>query len=105
MAEIPAFLLRHTVQVETLLGSGPYGDSYAAPVTVKCFRDDKRQIVRGANGDEVVSEVTLYARLAATATFQPDSRVTWDGRTAYVVSLARRDDAGMGAWQHIEVNL
>lgn len=105
MAEIPRFLLRHTVTVEPRTGSGAYGDTYGDAVPVRCFRDEKRRLVRSLDGNQVVSETTLYCRLTHDTDFPADSRVTWDGRTSYVITAARHDDADLGAWQHLEVNL
>lgn len=105
MAEIPKFLLRHTASVEPLIGSGAYGETYAAARPVQCFAEDKRQLVRNPAGDEVVSETTLYCRLVHDADFPLDSRVSVNGRVAYVLRVARHDDGGLGAWQHLEVSL
>jgi hypothetical protein len=105
MGEIPGGLLRHQVDVEPYVGSGPYGDAYDKSRPVRCWRDDGRKLVRDGNGEQVVSTTTLLARLADAEALVPGSRVTVDGRTAYVISLARRDDAGMGAWQHAEATL
>lgn len=106
MAEIPAFLLRHTVDVDPFLGTGATGDLYAPTVpAVRCFRDDKRQLVRNNEGVEVVSETTLYLRLKHEDDFPPSSRVTLPKRVATVISCTPRDDGGLGAWQHLEVAL
>ena len=105
MADLPLWLQPHKVTVKPFLGSGPYGDVYGDPVEVRCFRDERRQIVRNANGDEVVSEVSIFTNLKHGETFKLDSRVEWDGRTDHVISVSRRDDGGLGAWQHLEVAL
>lgn len=106
MAEIPARFLVHAVDVDPYDGSGAYGDEYLPKVnSVPCFRDDKRKLVRSANGDQVVSETTLYMRLAHVASFPPDSRVYLPHRVATVISCAERDDGNLGAWQHLEVTL
>jgi hypothetical protein len=98
-------MLIHIVQVETQTDTGPYGDQYAAPVTVPCFIDDARQIVRNAEGAEVVSETTLLCTLDR-AEFVPDSRVTLpDGRVAFVLMAKRRDAGSLGAPSHLEVTL
>lgn len=106
MAEIPAKFLVHTVDVDPYAGTGAYGDQYDAKVSdVRCFRDDKRKLVRSGNGDQVVSETTLYLRLEHAASFPPDSRVYLPHRVATVISAAERDDGNLGAWQHLEVTL
>lgn len=106
MADLPLALLPHTVQVETYLGSGAYGDMYAAPQPVRCKVDDVRQLVLSPSGDQIVSQSTLLARLSEQPKFTPKSKVTtpW-GRAAVVIGVGVKDDGGMGAWQHIEVSL
>lgn len=104
MSAIPRFLLRHTVQVEPLVGEGPFGPLFGSPVTVRCFRDDKRRLVRDASGTEVVSETTLYMRLSETCPV--NSRVTLDdGRVSTVITAARRDGGGWPTPDHLEVTL
>jgi hypothetical protein len=106
MAEIPTKFLVHTVDVDPYAGSGAYGDEYSPTVTgVQCFRDDKRKLVRSADGEQVVSETTLYMRLAHAASFPPGSRVQLPHRVATVITCAERTDGGLGAWQHLEVTL
>lgn len=107
MAEIPLQYLVHTVDVDPYTGSGAYGDVYDPTVMgVPCFADDKRQLIRNADGQEVVSETTLYLRLAHEASFPPGSRVTVpSGRQAVVIKTAARTDGDIGAWQHLEVSL
>ncbi|MEE2041279.1 hypothetical protein Q8791_29045 [Nocardiopsis sp. CT-R113] len=106
MAEIPAVLLRHRVDVEPYLGSGAHGDAYGPPVRVRAQVDEKRRLVRDKSGAEVVSEATLRGRLATESHYPPGSRVTLPtGRVTWVISAHRHDDAGLGGWQHTEVVL
>lgn len=102
--EIPGFLLRHQVMVRPQIGEGAHGDVYGGEVPVKCFKDERRRLVRDTQGAEVVSEVTLYCRLAYADVFTTDAEVTLaDGRKVYVMQAGRRDDSHLGAWQHLEV--
>jgi hypothetical protein len=104
VAEIPTRFLVHRVDVEPLLGTGGYGDQYDTKVAdVPCMRDDRTRLVRNSDGDEVTSQTTLYMRLSQADRFPAGSRVTLPGRVASVITSARRDDAGLGAWQHLEV--
>ncbi|TDD25063.1 hypothetical protein E1287_37615 [Actinomadura sp. KC06] len=108
MGAIPAFLLRHSVSVEAYEGEGPFGTVYAAAVDVRCFRDDKRRLVRGKDGSEVTSETTLYMRLDETCPV--GSRVTLDGgtgneRVSTVITASRRDGGGLPTPDHLEVTL
>lgn len=107
-----ARLFTQSVSVETLLGSGAYGDVWADPVDIACFINDTTKMTRNAQGDEVVSSTTLYAPLttspdqpATAGQFAPGSRVTVQGRTALVLSAARRDSAGPARIWHTEVTL
>lgn len=102
--DIPDDLLVHTVSVETWQGTGAYGDIFAEPTPVACFVDDQRKNVLNADGDQVISESTIYAKLDKAETLAAKSRVTLPGgRPAIVINVKRRDDGGMGAPQHVEV--
>ena len=98
--------LVHQVTVEPYTGSGAYGPQYGAPVVRACMVDEKRKLVRAGNGDEVVSEASIYLRRAFLADFKPESKVTLpSGRSSTVITCADRSDGGRGAWQHLEVTL
>jgi hypothetical protein len=104
MAEIPTRYLVHQVTVEPYTGTGSYGDVYDTPRTRACLVDEKRQLVRNTDGDEVISEATLYLRRTHLQDFEPGSRVTLPtGRRSTVIVAADRSDGGLGAWQHLEV--
>lgn len=107
MAEIPAYLMPHTVSVEPLEGAGAYGDRFTAQVdNIACMRDDKVRMVRNSDGDQVTSQTTLYMRLVQEPRFPAGSRVHLPTRVATVIGYARREDGGkLGAWQHLEVTL
>ncbi|MBT2505156.1 hypothetical protein J7I98_04435 [Streptomyces sp. ISL-98] len=101
---IPAYLLRHQIVVEPLLGDGPYGPKYGDPVTVRCFLDEQTRTVRNPGGDEVTSSSTAYVRLEADCPAK--SRVTLPtGRTTTVIAALRRDGAGLATPDHLEVQL
>lgn len=105
MAEIPSLLLVHTVQVKSYEGVNSLGQkTYANPVEVHCFRDEKVQVIQNPVGEEVAVNITLYT--------QPDvvikdedliSPYATDNFTARVVTTTHRTDGGLGAWQHREV--
>ena len=101
--KLPGFLMRHSVSVEPYKGSGAYGPQYGPAVNVKCFRDDRRQLVRAPNGDEVVSETTIYCRL--TENIPAESRVTLSGRTTTVITVKERSGGGLATPDHLEVVL
>lgn len=94
-----------TVSVETFRGVGAGGkELFADPADSVCVLDDSRKLVRGANGDEVVSESTLYTDLSEASKYAPDSKVTLPTRTARVL-LAKRQVIGDLDVDHLEVLL
>jgi len=103
MGGIPGFLLRHTVTVEPLEGEGPFGPAFGDPVEVRCFVDERRQLVRDDEGAEVVSSTTVYMPLGTVCPV--GSKVTANGRTATVLAASRRDGGGLPTPDHLEVNL
>lgn len=103
MSEIPAWLLVHTVLIESYVGESAVGPIFGAPTTVPCFVDDKRRKVRSAVGDEVISETTVYCQLDVDAPV--DSRVTVNGRQALVLVSSRRDGGGLPTPDHLELAL
>jgi hypothetical protein len=100
-----ARLFTQTATVETYLGTGIHGPTYAAAVTVACFVNDGHKLVRDGNGEQVVASTTLYAPLGAVETFAPQSRVTVNGRAAQVIAAYRRDSAGPASAYHAHIEL
>lgn len=100
-----ARLFTQTASVETRTGSKAGAAAYADPVDVACFVNDSHKQVRAANGDEIVSSTTLYAPLADVEVFAPGSKVTVNGRTAFVISTFRRDSAGPASAFHTQADL
>lgn len=95
----------HTATAEQFVGTGPYGDSYADPVTVSCFVDDGTHLVRNKDGEEVVSMTTIFADPQYASVMIVDSRVTANGRTAYVITANNHDGGPLGLPDHVEVHL
>lgn len=107
-----ARLFKQSVTVETRTGQGAYGDVFASPATVPCFISEQVRLVRNTNAEEVTSSTTLYAALAAApdaaptaGQFAPGSKVTVNGRAAYVIGASRHDAAGPTRIHHAEVHL
>ncbi|MGW6498550.1 hypothetical protein [Nonomuraea angiospora] len=104
MGSIPPFLLRHVVLIEPFEGSGPFGAEYGEQAPVRCFVEERRKLVRDAEGAEVVSETTVYMRLDANC--PPESRVTLpSGRQTFVITSSRGDGGGLPTPDHLEVAL
>jgi len=100
-----ASLFTQSVSVQTYQGHGAYGASFASPVTIKCFVNDARKLVRAPDGTEVVSSTTLYAPLASVDAFAVGSKVTVNTRVATVLGAYRRDSAGPTSAFHTQVDL
>ena len=99
-------LFMDTVTVETYEGTGAYGDTWAdESEPVRCLRDESRRLVRDKHGEEVVSEATILAPLAAAALFPPGSRVHLPGRVATVITCARWDGEPLDLPSHTEVTV
>lgn len=104
MGSIPAWLLRHTVEVEPLLAEGTWGPEYGPQATVRCFVDDKRQKILGGNGSEIIAQGVLYAPL--TTVCPVGSRITLPGgRQAIAQAVQRRDGGGLPTPDHLEIAL
>jgi hypothetical protein len=90
------------VGIEPHTGRGAYGDTWGPSVPVTAFVDQARRLVRAADGSQVVSETTLYARLDVEA--PPRSRVTLpDGSRTLVIAAHRRDGYAAGLPAHLEI--
>lgn len=104
MTALPPYLMRHTVTLEPLTGEGPFGPLFGPSAPVRCRRDDKRRLVRGRDGSEIVSETTLY--MSPQQECPDGSRITLDdGRVTTVILAARRGGGRMPTPDHLEVNL
>jgi hypothetical protein len=103
----------HEAQVETWQGTGAYGAVYAAPVTHSpnntppdgVLAEDKIQLVRNKDGEQVVSGSTLYMGVAQGALYVPESRVTVDGKVSYVITQNTNDAPGLGLPEHAAITL
>jgi hypothetical protein len=85
------------VTIREYLGSGPYGDAYAAAVPYPCIVDHTTRLVRDAQAREVVSSATLYAT-GPDATVPPTGslvRLKPDEREHEVIGTAEHDVDGL----------
>lgn len=96
----------HPVTVERFIGSGAFGDEFAAADVVLMAVDDKRRLVRAVDGSEVVSETTLAHASTVTA-IAPRSRVTmpatFGGRTSLVITSSVGAGGGLPTPDHVEL--
>lgn len=100
---IPQALLVHTATVKPYLGSGAYGDLYGDPFDVPCYYEGRRQLVRGSDGAEAVSEGTMF--IDPGPDIPAGSEVTVVGRTTHVITVSVLDDGGLTGLAHLEVAL
>ena len=87
-------MLKDAVAVETYGGDSAYGPVYAASRTVPCNIENARRLVRTVNGDEAVSEATLYVHPYDAAAFTPESLVTIDGRASRILTTSTQTFRG-----------
>lgn len=105
-------LFTQLVTLETFLGAGARGDVYAAPVAVPCFIQDVTKLTRKQNAEEVVSTTTLFADISTSPDSPPvagqfagNSRVTVNGRQAFVITTGRQNSGGPARIHHTRVDL
>jgi len=107
-----------TAVVEKYLGTNGYGeDTFAAPVTLDpadtsahpegngCWIDDARKLVRSSDGEQVVSESTLYTYPEHAALFTPNSRVTVNGVPSRVIRANPNTSGDLDLPDHVAVSL
>lgn len=97
----------HTATVQTKTGTGSRGDIFApASAPIPCFTDDSRKLVRDKDGQQIVSESTLYTYPANATLFTPGSKVTiGTGRTAIVIRVNVNDSGDLDLPDHVAVSL
>ena len=78
-------LFQQTVSLRPLEGQGAFGPEYGDAETVACRIDSRRRIVIDAEGEERVSDTTLF--VPADVDVPEGSRVTVDGAERTVVSV------------------
>jgi len=90
-----------TVAVETFSGESGVGPIYAASANVTCGVSTTRRLVRNADGEEVVSERTLYVASTDEAKFTPNSRITIATLVSTVIAVSPKEYKGQVT--HVEV--
>ncbi|WP_408895940.1 hypothetical protein ACJ5H2_13570 [Nocardioides sp. R1-1] len=84
-------------------GRSSTGPIYGAPFALQCMAQGGVRQVRGPDGNERVSSLTLYAPLEAFGQVPAGSQVTHNGDTTTVILCIPHDDGGLGTPQHTEV--
>lgn len=62
MTRVPTSLLRQTISVENLLGSGAYGDTFAAVRTMRASVQHTENFVEGERGQQRVIDTVVIIR-------------------------------------------
>lgn len=100
---IPARFLVHEVTVRPYAGRSSTGPVFGAPFTLQCMAQGGRKLVRGGNGDQVLSTLQLFAAPGQAASIPPGSEVDHAGDTTVVLASIDHDSGGLGAPDHTEV--
>lgn len=101
--KLPARYLVHTVTVRPLLGRSSTGPVFGPAFSLPCMAQGGIRQVRGPDGQQTVSSLTLYADLVRRADVPPGSEVDHNGDTTTVINAIPHDDGGLGSPQHLEV--
>ncbi len=100
---LPARKRTHTITVEPFVGDGARGAVFGAPVQVSCRVDESQRLVRANTGEEVVSSSTVFCDLDTV--IPAGSRVTVNGRSTTVLTVATFDTGGRSRLDHKEAAL
>lgn len=101
--KLPARFMPHTVTVKPFTGRSSTGPVYGVPFSLACMAQGGVRMVRGPDGQERTSQLTLYAGLEAFDLVPAGSVVTHNGDDTTVIVCIPHDDGGMGTPQHAEV--
>ena len=106
MSELGGFMTMPVV-VRTKLGEGSRGPQHDQPAVVDCLIAAGRRIVRGPDGEQTLSETTLFAPTTTAGQFTTGSRVTLPNNTTATVIVAKhhQSPAGMDLPESVEVAL
>lgn len=93
----------HTVTVRPFAGESSTGPLYGDPFVLQCMAQGRRRMVRGSDGAETLSSLTLIAEHGKAELVPAGSEVDWRGDTTTVIASTDQDDGNLGAPQHTEV--
>lgn len=99
---IPAYALPQSSMVEAFLGNNAYGPTYDTPKQEKCRFEPKNKLVRDREGNELVSNGTVF--FFPEANVPPESRVTIEEKQYTVIDSAPQTGP-FGKTHHIEAVL
>lgn len=102
MTTIRAEVLNQTVTVTPKTGQSAYGPIYGTPYDMRCRIEPKRELIRDADGAEIVSSARMFTMPGET--LGHGAKVDWAGNSYRVVSVAPMA-ALDGETHHLEVML
>lgn len=80
--------LNQTATLKTTIGYNEYGEPISNEKIIPCRFEMKRKLVRDKQGNEVVSEATMYC----IEPVSPDDRVVYNGKEYAVISVLETVD-------------
>ncbi|TCS78780.1 hypothetical protein [Tepidibacillus fermentans] len=92
--------LNQTATLKTTTGYNEYGEPVSSTKTIFCRFEMKRKLVRDKQGNQVVSEATMYC----IDSIGPDDRVVYNGKEYVVITVSEIVDLD-GKITHYEVAL
>jgi hypothetical protein len=91
----------HVATVETYQGVTGSGVAvYAAANDVPCYIERQASLVRGSDGEQVVSSTQVYVDPSLTGLFTDKTRVTIDGVTSTVIAVSAFTSSGLDLPDH-----
>lgn len=93
----------HTVTVRPYQGQSSTGPLFGAAFPLQCMAQGRRRMVRGGDGTETLSTLTLITEHDKADLIPAGSEVDWRDDTTTVIASVQHDDGGMGTPQHTEV--
>jgi len=98
-------MLPHTASVRVRSGEAAYGPTYVEPFPMPCYFSGQVQMVRNADGEQVISSSSLLANITTVA-ITPGSMVTVDGGvSSRVITVNVIDDGGITGLSHQKLML
>lgn len=100
---IPAHMKVHEITIENFAGSGTFGDTWAAPRTVKCWIEDANKLVTNGLGQQEVSTTQVLVDPGDEGPLK--SRITLYGVSRTLIMVTRHTSGGLTFLDHVELML
>lgn len=83
-------LLKQTATLESLTGDGPWGKTYADPVTISCRFEEVAKLVRLSETETWTSEAHIFA----DAELKKGDKITYGGATKEIQKISHQPGLG-----------